>query len=117
LLPVLPLEGLRVVDFTHFVAGPHCTLWLASLGAEVIKIESPKRPDAFRLSQLKPNIEPTLNNSPIFATTNLMKRSCCIDIATREGQQLCHSLVAASDVVVANFRPGVLEQFALDYET
>jgi crotonobetainyl-CoA:carnitine CoA-transferase CaiB-like acyl-CoA transferase len=114
---VLPLEGVRVVDFTHFVAGPHCTLWLASLGAEVLKIESPKRPDAFRLSQLKANIEPTLNNSPIFATTNLMKRSCCIDIATPEGQKLCHGLVAASDVVVANFRPGILEQFGLDYET
>ena len=114
---MLPLEGVRVVDFSHFVAGPHCTLWLASLGADVIKIESPKRPDAFRLSQLKANIEPTLNNSAIFATTNLMKRSCCIDIATREGQELCYGLVAASDIVVANFRPGVLEQFALDYET
>jgi len=115
ILPVLPLEGVRVVDFTHFVAGPHCTLWLASLGAEVMKIESPKRPDAFRLSQLKANIEPTLNNSAIFATTNLMKRSCCIDIATPEGRELCHGLVAASDVVVANFRPGILEQFGLDY--
>jgi benzylsuccinate CoA-transferase BbsF subunit len=114
---VLPLEGVRVVDFTHFVAGPHCTLWLASLGAEVMKIESPRRPDAFRLSQLKADIEPTLNNSAIFAATNLMKRSCCIDIATPAGQELCHGLVAASDVVVANFRPGVLEQFALDYET
>jgi crotonobetainyl-CoA:carnitine CoA-transferase CaiB-like acyl-CoA transferase len=114
---VLPLDGVRVVDFTHFVAGPHATLWLASLGADVMKIESPKRPDAFRLSQLKANIEPTLNNSAIFATTNLMKRSCCIDIATPAGQELCHGLVAASDVVVANFRPGILEQFGLDYET
>jgi benzylsuccinate CoA-transferase BbsF subunit len=114
---VLPLAGVRVVDFTHFVAGPHCTLWLASLGAEVLKIESPKRPDAFRLSQLKANIEPTLNNSAIFATTNLMKRSCCIDIAMPEGRELCHGLVGASDVVVANFRPGILEQFGLDYPT
>jgi crotonobetainyl-CoA:carnitine CoA-transferase CaiB-like acyl-CoA transferase len=114
---VLPLEGVRVVDFTHFVSGPHCTLWLASMGAEVLKIESPKRPDAFRLSQLKADIEPTLNNSAIFATTNLMKRSCVIDIATPQGQQLCHGLVARSDIVVANFRPGVLEQFTLDYAT
>jgi benzylsuccinate CoA-transferase BbsF subunit len=114
---VLPLEGVRVVDFTHFVSGPHCTMWLGSLGAEVIKIESPLRPDAFRLSQLKGNVEPTLNNSAVFAATNLMKRSCCLDIARPEGQQLCRDLVAASDVVVANFRPGVLEQFGLDYAT
>jgi crotonobetainyl-CoA:carnitine CoA-transferase CaiB-like acyl-CoA transferase len=114
---VLPLEGVRVLDFTHFVAGPHGTLWLASLGAEVLKVESPKRPDAFRLSQLKPGIEPTLNNSAIFATTNLMKRSVVIDIATSEGQELCRGLAAVSDVVTANSRPGVLEQFGLDYET
>jgi crotonobetainyl-CoA:carnitine CoA-transferase CaiB-like acyl-CoA transferase len=114
---MLPLEGIRVVDFTHFVSGPHCTLWLASMGAEVLKIESPKRPDAFRLSQLKANIEPTLNNSAIFVTTNLMKRSCVIDIATPEGQDLCQRLVAQSHVVVANFRPGVLEQFGLDFTT
>ena len=114
---MLPLDGIRVVDFTHFVSGPHCTLWLASMGAEVIKIESPTRPDAFRLSQVKANVEPTLNNSAIFATTNLMKRSCVIDIATAEGSELCRALVAQSDVVVANFRPGVLEQFGLDYAT
>jgi crotonobetainyl-CoA:carnitine CoA-transferase CaiB-like acyl-CoA transferase len=114
---VRPLEGIRVIDFTHFVAGPHCTLWLASLGAEVLKIESPKRPDPFRLSLLKRDAAPTLNNSAVFAATNLMKRSCCIDIAEPEGQQLCHELVAHSDVVVANFRPGVLEQFNMDYDT
>jgi benzylsuccinate CoA-transferase BbsF subunit len=114
---MLPLEGIRVVDFTHFVSGPHCTLWLASMGAEVIKVESPKRPDAFRLSQLKADVAPTLNNSAIFATTNLMKRSCVLDIATPEGRDLCQALVAQSDVVVANFRPGVLEQFGLDYAT
>jgi crotonobetainyl-CoA:carnitine CoA-transferase CaiB-like acyl-CoA transferase len=115
--PSLPLQGIRVVDFTHFVSGPHCTMWLASLGAEVLKIESVKRPDAFRLSQLKANVAPTLNNSAIFATTNLMKRSCVIDIATSEGRDLCRGLIDKSDVVVANFRPGVLEQFGLDYAT
>jgi crotonobetainyl-CoA:carnitine CoA-transferase CaiB-like acyl-CoA transferase len=114
---VLPLDGVRVIDFTQFVAGPHCTLWLASMGAEVIKIESPGRPDPFRLSLLKGNAEPTLNNSPVFVATNLMKRSCCIDIADPEGQRLCHDLVGVSDVVVANFRPGVLEGFNLGYAT
>ena len=84
-------------------------------GAEILKVESPRRPDAFRLSQLKPGIEPTLNNSAIFATTNLMKRSVAIDIARTEGQELCRSLAAVSDVVTANSRPGVLEQFGLDY--
>jgi crotonobetainyl-CoA:carnitine CoA-transferase CaiB-like acyl-CoA transferase len=91
-------------------------MWLASLGAEVLKIESPQRPDAFRLSQLKANVEPTLNNSAIFAASNLMKRSCCIDIAKPQGQELVRNLVAVSDIAVANLRPGVLEQFGLDYD-
>ncbi len=112
---MLPLEGIRVVDFTQFVAGPHCTLWLASLGAEVIRIESPRRPDPFRMSLLKSGIVPTLNNSAVFVSTNLMKRSCCIDIADPDGQRLCHELIKHSDVVVANFRPGVLEQFNMGY--
>jgi benzylsuccinate CoA-transferase BbsF subunit len=116
-MTMLPLDGLRVVDFTHFVAGPHSTLWLASLGAEVLKIESPKRPDPFRISLLKPETEPTLNNSPVFVVTNLMKRGICIDISDPEGQRLCHELVKVSDVVVANFRPGILEQFNMDYST
>jgi crotonobetainyl-CoA:carnitine CoA-transferase CaiB-like acyl-CoA transferase len=113
----LPLEGVRVIDFTQFVAGTQTTLWLASLGAEVIRIESPKRPDPFRSSMLKAGVSETLNNSPIFVVTNLMKRSCCIDIATPEGQRLVCELVEQSDVVVANFRPGILEQFNLGYAT
>jgi crotonobetainyl-CoA:carnitine CoA-transferase CaiB-like acyl-CoA transferase len=112
-----PLEGIRVIDFTQMVAGPHCTLWLASLGAEVIRIESPKRPDPFRMSMLKPGTEATLNNSALFVTTNLMKRSCAVDIAQPDGQQLVHELVKRSDVVVANFRPGVTEAFNMGYET
>lgn len=112
----LPLEGVRVVDFTQMVAGTHCTQWLASLGAEVIRIESPKRPDPFRFSMLRKGSEPTLNNSALFVTTNLMKRSCAIDIAEPEGQKLVHELVKHSDVVVANFRPGVLEQFNMGYD-
>ncbi len=114
--PRLPLEGVRVVDFTQMVAGPHATLWLSSLGAEVIKIESPKRPDPFRMSLLKPGIEVTLNNSPIFVVSNLMKRDIAIDIATPEGQQIVRELVAEADVVTANFRPGVLDHFDLGYE-
>jgi crotonobetainyl-CoA:carnitine CoA-transferase CaiB-like acyl-CoA transferase len=111
----LPLAGVRVVDFTQFVAGSHTTLWLASLGAEVIRIESPSRPDPFRSSLLKLDVEPTLNNSPIFVVTNLMKRSCAIELTEPEGQRLCHELVKRSDVVVANFRPGILEQFNMGY--
>jgi benzylsuccinate CoA-transferase BbsF subunit len=112
----LPLAGVRVVDFTQFVAGSHTTLWLASLGAEVIRIESPSRPDPFRSSVLKVGIEPSLNNSPIFVVTNLMKRSCAIELTEPDGQRLCHELVKRSDVVVANFRPGVLEHFSMGYQ-
>lgn len=112
----LPLSGIRVIDFSHFVAGPHCGLWLASLGADVIKIESPRRPDGFRLSLLKPGEAVTLNNSPMFVVSNLMKRSCCIDIAAPDGQAVCHELIGMSDVVIANYRPGVLEDFSLGYD-
>jgi crotonobetainyl-CoA:carnitine CoA-transferase CaiB-like acyl-CoA transferase len=113
----LSLEGMRVIDFTQAVAGPHTTLWLASLGAEVIRIESPKHPDSFRSSMQKAGVERTLNNSPIFVVTNLMKRSCCIDIVEPEGYQLVCDLIKQSDVVVANFRPGVLEHLKLGYAT
>lgn len=112
----LPLAGLRVLDFTQFVAGPHATLWLSSLGAEVIKIESPTRPDPFRMSLMKPGVEATGNNSPLFSVTNMLKRDCLIDITTAEGQELCRSLVAEADVVFSNFRPGVLEGFNLGYD-
>lgn len=111
-----PLTGVRVVDLTQFVSGPHCTLWLASLGAEVIKVESPTRPDPFRLSQLKKGEKPTLNNSAVFVGTNLMKRSCVLDTRTEAGLELCRQLVEQSDVVVSNFRPGVLEGMGLGYE-
>jgi crotonobetainyl-CoA:carnitine CoA-transferase CaiB-like acyl-CoA transferase len=112
----LPLTGVRVIDFTQLLAGPHCTLWLASLGADVIKIESRRRPDPFRMSQPRPGETDPLNQNPLFITSNLMKRDCGIDIASPAGQELCHELIKRSDVVVENFRPGVVENFGLGYE-
>ena len=115
-MSALPLDGIRVVDFTQAVAGPHCTLWLASLGAEVIKIETERRPDSMRLSQLRSDEGSSVNKSPLFIVTNLWKKTCGIDISNPGGSELCRDLIRESDVVIDNFKAGVMEQFGLGYE-
>jgi len=112
----LPLANVRVVDFTHVVAGPHCTMWLASLGAEVLKIETAAHPDSMRQSQLRAQDEGTIEKSPTFVAGNLSKKSVAINIATPEGRDLCRRLIAESDVVVENFSSGIVERFGLGYE-
>ena len=98
-----PLAGIRVVDFSWVVAGPMATKMLGALGAEIIKIESSQRPEfSFR--------------GGWFAGVNNNKRSCTVDITTREGQTLIRELVACSDVVVENFSSRVLRKNGLAYE-
>jgi benzylsuccinate CoA-transferase BbsF subunit len=111
-----PLANIRVIDFTHVVAGPHCCMWLASLGAEVIKVESLSHPDSMRISQLRAGDEGSVEHSPTFVAANLMKKSCAIDISKPEGQDLAKRLVALSDVAVENFSPGVMDRFGLGYK-
>ena len=110
----LPLTGVRVVEFTWAWAGPMCGLQLAQLGAEVIKIESRARLDLTRTGpQAEPGTSPNVRWN--FNTFNQDKRSVTIDITTAEGQDLGRRLVAISDVVIENLRPGVLARFGLDY--
>jgi crotonobetainyl-CoA:carnitine CoA-transferase CaiB-like acyl-CoA transferase len=101
--PGLPLAGLRVVDFSWVVAGPMATKMLGALGAEIIKIESTRRPEF-------------AHRSGWFAVVNNNKRSCTVDITTPEGQGLIRDLVATSDVVVENFSSRVLRKNNLAYE-
>lgn len=104
----LPLEGIRVVEFTHMVMGPTCGMVLADLGAEVIKVEPPGGDKTRSLPGL---------GIGFFRSFNRNKKSVVIDIATPEGQETARDLMGQCDVVLENFRPGLMAKFGLDYDT
>lgn len=107
-----PLNDLRVLELGHALAGPFAAVMLADFGADIIKIERPGKGDSLRA------MGPQRGGKGIwFTVTGRNKRSVCIDVKTPQGLDLVHDLVAASDVVVENFRPGVLERLSLGYET
>ncbi len=110
--PGRALEGVRILDFTWAAAGPYGTCLLALLGAEVIKVESTRRPDPARRGFLADY--GGINRSPNFNELNLAKRSFQVDLSRTEGLALAHRLVDHVDVVVDNFRPGVMARFGLD---
>ena len=104
------LDGLRVLDFTTTIAGPHCTRLLADLGAEVIKIE-PAEGDMMRTRQ------PLRNGaSTSFGQLNAGKKSIVLDLKAPQAVEAVHRLLATADAVVENFRPGVMQRFGLNYE-
>jgi len=107
-----PLEGIKVLDFTRLYAGPFCTMLLADLGADVAKIEPPDG-DPIRM-QGPPFHEGT---SMSFLAVNRNKRSITLDTRTDEGRATALRLAAEADIVVENFRPGVMERMGLGYET
>lgn len=112
-----PLAGVRVADFTWAWAGPHGTLLLAMLGAEVIKIESRTRLDHSRVRSLMAGaVHGGPDESPLFNDLNLNKLSLTLDLRKEESRQIVRRLVAVSDVVTQNMRPGVLERLGLGYE-
>src|SRR5436305_4217701 len=104
------LERIRVLDFTTTSAGPHCTRLLADLSAEVIKLEAPEG-DMMRS-------RPPLRNgaSTSFGQLNTGKKSVVLDLKRPEAVEAVKRLVATADVVVENFRPGVMARFGLGYE-
>lgn len=108
-----PLEGIRVLDFTHAAAGPFATLMLADLGAEVIKIEKPGRGDGAR-HMGKPMLGPL--ESDYYVALNRNKRGVALDLGTPEGRAVAMSLAKESDIIVQNFRPGVMERLGLGYD-
>ena len=113
----LPLAGVTVLDLTAFWAGPACTHQLATLGADVIKIESPTRPDGMRFATVRPPSEPDwMEYGPTFHGTNPGKRSVTIDFSKPEGRELMLRLVERADVVVENFTPRVLHNVRLEYD-
>jgi len=110
-----PLHGIRVVDFGHVLAGPWCTMQLASLGAEVIKVETRSRPDEQR-AQTGHGTAGNLESNSNFFEVNLGKKSVTLNLGTEEGKALAKQLVATADIVLENMRPGVMKKLGLDYD-
>jgi crotonobetainyl-CoA:carnitine CoA-transferase CaiB-like acyl-CoA transferase len=110
----LALQGLRVVDFTHFIAGPFATMILADMGADVIKVEAPGKGDDFRQY---PPIVPEFGGGVPYAWTNRNKRSIALNLKSPQGLVLARELISKADVVVENFSTGVIERLGLGYET
>jgi CoA:oxalate CoA-transferase len=108
-----PLKGIRVLDVSRVLAGPYCTMNLADLGAEVIKIELPGHGDDARRF---PPMIPNSNDSAYFYGINRGKVSVTLDLRSAEGAAVFMELVAISDVVVENFSPGTMARFGLGYE-
>ena len=109
----LPLEGVRVLDFTQVMMGPCCTQMLGDYGADVIKIERAGLGDISRWSVGE---DPDGGNNPVFASLNRNKRSATLDLKSDADRAAVLRLVETADVVVNNFRPGVMERMGLGYE-
>ena len=109
----LPLDGVRVLDFTQVMMGPCCTQMLGDYGADVIKIE---RVGAGDLSRWSVGEDPDGGNNPVFASLNRNKRSVALDLKSDADRQAALSLVETADVVVSNFRPGVMERMGFGYD-
>lgn len=113
-MTVLPLDGIRVIDFTQVMLGPCCTQMLADYGAEVIKIEKEKVGD---LSRWSLGSDPDGLNNPVFCSLNRNKKSVALNLKSEEACDQVLTLIDTADVVVNNFRPGVMERMGFGYET
>lgn len=111
-----PLQGIRIIDLTHALAGPFGTMLLSDLGADVLKVESPQGDVTRNLGPYMPDDE-VREFGGYFQSINRGKRSLVVDLKTPEGRDLLLELVAEADVLVENFSLGVMERFGLSYET
>src|SRR5262245_3504488 len=108
-----PLSGIVVADFSRVLAGPYCTMLLADLGADVIKVESPGGDDTRHWV-------PPVNDDGIgtyYLSINRNKRSIVLDFADPDDNEVAHALAGRADVFIQNFKPGGLNRFGLDYES
>jgi crotonobetainyl-CoA:carnitine CoA-transferase CaiB-like acyl-CoA transferase len=117
--PLMPLSGIRVLDLGRHLAGPTCAQYLGDLGADVIKIENPQRGEDGRAAG-PPFFDATgpaaQGESAFFLSANRNKRSLALDLKGAEGQAIFAKLAESADVVVENFRPGVMEALHIGYE-
>src|SRR5580658_3363378 len=106
-----PLDGITVLDFSHALAGPYCTMLMAAYGARVIKVESPGPGDIGR-TWGPPFQGP---DAAYFVGLNSGKQSIAIDLKSPEGLDICRRLAAKADIMIENFRPGTMNRIGLDY--
>src|SRR2546430_16531023 len=109
--PVRALEGVRVLELAHLIAGPTCGMYLADMGADVIKVESRESPDASRsvygIARAGEGI--------LHLTVNRNKRALCLDLAKPMGREAFYRVVKTADVVLEGYRNGVAEKLGIDY--
>ena len=114
-----PLEGVRILDFGSFMAGPVAAMMMAFLGADVIKVESRKRYDPARLyvqAPGRPMADPQYGQQ-VFGSANMNKRSLTVDLTTQAGREIVRSLVKDTDLLIENMSPGTMERLGLGYES
>ena len=106
-----PLDGVKVIDLSTIVSGPLAGSLLGDQGADVIKIESPLRPDNARfMGPIRGE------NGALFAAANRSKRSLALDLKKDGSKEIIYELIKNSDVIIDNFRPGILKKLGLEYE-
>ena len=107
------LEGIKILDLTRYLAGPYCSMILGDLGAEIVKIERPKTGDGSR--QWGP---PFIHGeSAYFLSINRNKKSVTINLRTKKGCEIVRKMASTYDVLIENYRPGIVEKLGLDYDT
>jgi CoA:oxalate CoA-transferase len=107
----LPLKDIKILDMTRVLAGPYCTMTLADMGAEVIKVEAPKTGDDSRA--FGPYVE---NESAYFMSINRNKESMTLNLKSEKGKEIIKEMVKKVDVLVENFKPGTMEKLGLGYD-
>lgn len=109
---MLPLKGLKILDFSTLLPGPYATQLLADMGAEVLRIEAPKRPDLLKM------MPPMVGNvSAAHASINRNKKSLALDLKQPEASTIIESLLDQYDIIIEQFRPGVMEKLGLSFDT
>lgn len=105
------LEGITVIDLTRVLAGPYCTMFLADMGANVIKVEVPGKGDDTR------TYAPSFHGeSAYFINLNRNKRSLTLNLKSAKGKQILKDLIKKADILIENFRPGTMEKLGLGYD-
>lgn len=109
-----PLDGIHILDLTILINGPWATVLLSDMGADVVKIEDPVRPDPYR-GDVHGGVDPDTGMHTYFETMNRNKRSVTLNLKLPEGREVFYRLARDADVVISNFRPGVVERLGVDY--
>jgi len=110
------LSGIKVIDLTHYIAGPFCTKLMAALGAETIKVEKPSEGDGTRKMGPFPSDKPDPDKSGLFLYLNTDKKSITLNLKTQTGREVLKELIREADVLVENFEPRVMPSLGLDYK-